>query len=296
MRQFLIFLLVSSLCPLAAQLPVTKVFSFDFERRDTAFTFSNPQYLSAFNPSGYNNQPSFIDDDVMLMAVQYPEMPQPDIFSFDFRNNTQTRVTRTRSGEYSPKPIGDGTRFSAVRQEYLGQDTVLRVWEFPSNRVDNGRPVFKYLNGTGYYSWLNSRQLALFLTGVPSQLVLGDVTTDKTVPLAENPGRCFERLPNGNLIYVQKGTAPGAPWLLMEKSLYRLNQPARTLLETLPGSEDFVVLNDGTILMTNGSKIYHFDPIRDRNWREIVDLRFYGIRKLSRLAYNGRNRLVVVSG
>ncbi|PHI19196.1 hypothetical protein CEQ90_14125 [Lewinellaceae bacterium SD302] len=295
MRQFLIILLVLGLSPLAAQLPVTKVFSFELERRDTAFTFSNPQYLTAFNPNGYNNQPSFVDDDVMLMAVQYPEMPQPDIFSFDLSARTQTRVTRTRSGEYSPKPIGDGSRFSAVRQEYLGRDTVLRVWEFPTNRVDNGRPVFKYLNGTGYYSWLNSHQLALFLTGSPSQLVLGDVTTDKTVPLAENPGRSFDRLPNGNLIYVQKSNATGAPWLLMEKSLYKLNQPARTLVETLPGSEDFIVLNDGTVLMANGSKIYHFDPIRDRNWREIVDLRFYGIRKLSRLAYNGRDRIAVVT-
>lgn len=295
MRQLLFLLLILFVAPLAAQLPVTKVFTFDLQRRDTTFTFSNPQYLTAFNPNGYNNQPSFVEDEVLLMAVQYPEMPQPDIFSFDLKAKTQTRVTRTRSGEYSPQPIGDGSRFSAVRQEYLGKDTVLRVWEFPTNRIDNGRPVFKYINGTGYYTWLNSRQLALFLTGVPSQLVLGDVTTGKTVPLAENPGRCFKRLPNGNLVYVQKGATPSTPWLLMQRSLYKLNQPPQTITETLPGSEDFVVLNDGTLLMANGSKIYHFDPIRSTRWREVVDLRFYGIRKMSRLAYNDRGKLAVVS-
>ncbi|MEL6274240.1 MAG: hypothetical protein AAFU03_03900, partial [Bacteroidota bacterium] len=107
--------------PLLAQLPVTKVYALDFTRRDTSFTFTNPRYLTAFNPYGYNNQPSFIDDHVLLMAVQYPDMPQPDIFSFDLRQQTQTRVTRTRSGEYSPQPVGDGSRFSAVRQEYVGQ-------------------------------------------------------------------------------------------------------------------------------------------------------------------------------
>lgn len=295
MRLLLSSLLVCILSPLFAQLPVTKVYSFDFSRRDTSFEFSNPLYLSAFNPNGYNNQPAFIEDDVLLLAVQYPDMPQPDIFSFDLGDRTQTRITRTRSGEYSPQPIGDGTKFSAVRQEYLGRDTVLRVWEFPANRIDNGRPIFKYLNGTGYYTWLNSRQMALFLTGIPSQLVIGDLTTDKTVPVAEMPGRCFKRLPNGNLLYVQKSNNPLEPWLLMEQNLYRLNQPPRQVTATLPGSEDFVVLNDGTILMGNGSKIYHYDPIRRGEWREIVDLRFYGIRKISRLAYNERNKLAVVS-
>lgn len=295
MRQLLSLLLAIVFLPLAGQLPVTKVFGFDLERRDTTFLFSNPEYLTNFNPNGYNNQPSFIDNDVVLMAVQYPEMPQPDIFSFDLTDKTQTRVTRTRSGEYSPQPIGDGRKFSAVRQEYLGRDTILRVWEFPTSRVDNGRPVFKYLNGSGYYTWINSRQLALFMTGVPSQLVLADINSDKLVPLAENTGRCFKRLPNGNLLYVQKGVAPGQPWMLMEKNLYRLNEPGRVVTETLPGSEDFVVLTDGTILMGNGSKLYHFDPIRSRSWREIVDLRFYGIRKISRMAHNDRNKLLVVT-
>lgn len=295
MRQFFLFLLIVTLSPLAAQLPVTKVYAFDFQRRDTTFEFTNPLYLTNFNPNGYNNQPAFIEDDVLMMAVQYPEMPQPDIFSFDLKTRTKTRVTRTRSGEYSPQAIGDGRRFSAVRQEYIGRDTVLRVWEFPTNRIDNGRPIFKYLNGTGYYTWLNSRQLALFMTGNPSQLVVGDVTTDKTVPITNFPGRCFKRLPNGNMVYVQKSNDQFTPWMLMEQNLYRLNQPARPLVETLPGSEDFVVLSDGTLLMGSGSKIYHYDPIRKGNWREIVDLRFYGIRKISRLAYNERNKLAVVS-
>lgn len=295
MRLLFSLLLAFLLSPVAAQLPATKVYAFDLSWRDTSFEFSNPLYLTDFNPNGYNNQPAFIDDDVLMMAIQYPEMPQPDIFSFNLKDRTQTRITRTRSGEYSPQPIGDGRKFSAVRQEYIGRDTVLRVWEFPTNRIDNGRPIFKYLNGTGYYTWLNSRQMALFLTGIPSQLVIGDLTTDKTVPITELPGRCFKRLPNGNLIYVQKSNNPLEPWMLMEQNLYRLNQPPRQITATLPGSEDFVVLNDGTLLMGNGSKIYHFDPIRSKEWKEIVDLRFYGIRKISRIAYNERNKIALVS-
>lgn len=295
MRYLLTLPFYCCLFGLLAQLPVTKVFTFDFQRRDTAFTFTNPQYLTGFNPNGYNNQPSFVENDVLLMAVQYPEMPQPDIFSFNLTKRTQTRVTRTRSGEYSPKPIGDGRKFSAVRQEYVGRDTILRVWEFPTNRLDNGRPLFPNLNGTGYYSWLNSRQLALFLTGSPSQLVVGDLATQKTTQITGMPGRCFERLPNGNLLFVQKGNSPTEPWMLMEQNLYRLNEPPRALINTLPGSEDFLVLNDGTILMGNGSKLYHYNPILGGDWRAVVDLRFYGITKISRLAHNERGKIAVVS-
>jgi hypothetical protein len=90
---FLFFILVTTTATMA-QLPVTKVYAFDFQRRDTTFNFSNPQYLSSFNPFGYNNQPSFIEDDVLMMAVQYPDMPQPDVFSFDLSTKTQANWRR----------------------------------------------------------------------------------------------------------------------------------------------------------------------------------------------------------
>lgn len=291
---FLFFALISSSTALA-QLPATKVYAFDFERRDTTFTFTNPKYLSGFNPFGYNNQPSFIEDDVLLMAVQYPDMPQPDIFSFDLKNNTQSRVTRTRSGEYSPKPIGDGSFFSAVRQEYIGRDTVIRLWKFPSNRIDNGQPVFQNLNGTGYYEWLNSRNIALFLVGAPNQLAVAQVGSDKPIVIAKNVGRSFHRLPNGNLAYVYKGESPTAPWVIAEHNLYRLAEPSRIITESLPNKEDFTVLSDGSFLMGSGSKLYHYDPIRSPLWREIVDLRFYGIRNITRITTNGRGKLALVA-
>ncbi|MEM9835556.1 MAG: hypothetical protein AAF828_03590 [Bacteroidota bacterium] len=292
---FILLLAVMTSASTLAQLPVTKVYAFDFQRRDTAFTFSNPQYLTAFNPYGYNNQPSFIDDHVLMMAVQYPDMPQPDIFSFDLRQKTQSRVTRTRSGEYSPKPIGDGTFFSAVRQEYIGRDTFIRLWRFPTNRIDNGQPVFQYLNGTGYYEWLNSSNLALFLVGNPNQLAITRVGSEKPVVVAENVGRSFHRLPNGNLAYVYKGDTPSSPWVVAEQNLYRLNEPGRIITETLPNAEDFTVLADGSFIMGAGSKLFHFDPIRSSNWREIVDLRFYGIRNISRITTNGKGVLALVS-
>ena len=282
-------------CSLAAgaQLPVTQVYVFDVTTVDTTVTFTKPMYLTGFNQRGYNNQPHWIDRNELLMSVQQPEMQQPDIFSFDLASRTRTRMTRTVSGEYSPKGVGDGRKFSAVRQEYVGRDTVLRLWEFPTNLQDNGRPVFKYINGIGYYEWLNSVQLALFLVGNPNTLALASADTDRPRVLANNVGRCFKRLPNGNLAYVSKATPS---WTIVEQNLYRLSDAPRVVTSCINGSEDFAILRDGSYLMAGGSKIYRYDPIRRPEWREVADLRFYGIRNISRLEANGFGKLAIVAG
>lgn len=288
----LLFCLIYSLT-LAAQLPGTQVYVFDIAEGDSTITFTKPQYLTAFNQRGYNNQPYWLDRNVLLLSVQQPEMQQPDIFSFDLNTRNKTRMTRTVSGEYSPKGMGDGRKFSAIRQEYIGRDTVLRLWEFPSNLQGNGRPVFKYINGIGYYEWLNSAQLALFIVGTPNTLALASADTDRPRTLANNVGRCFKRLPNGNLAYVSKETPS---WTLVEQNLYRLTDAPRPVTTCINGSEDFAILRDGSYLMAGGSKIYRFDPIRNPQWKEVVDLRFYGIKSISRIESNGFGKLAIVAG
>lgn len=290
---FSLVLCLVCLAGLKAQLPNTQVYVFDVAVADSVVTFTQPKFVTAFNQRGYNNQPYWLDRNVLLLSVQRPEMLQPDVFSFDLNTRTQTRMTRTLAGEYSPKGMGDGRKFSAIRQEYLGQDTVLRLWEFPTNLQDNGRPVFKYINGIGYYEWLNSAQLALFLVGNPNTLALASADTDRPRTLANNVGRCFKRLPNGNLAYVSKEN-PG--WTLVEQNLYRLNESPRVITSCISGSEDFAVLSDGSYLMAGGSKIYRFDPIRNPQWKEVVDLRFYGIRNISRIESNGFGKLAIVAG
>lgn len=292
MRPFILLLVLLTSWRLSAQLPNTEVYTFDVALRDTAMTFTKPQYLTSFNPTGYNNQPHWQDRNVLLLSVQLPGMRQPDIYRFDLAAEKKTRVTRTESGEFSPKAIGDGTQFSAVRQEFVGRDTVLRLWQFPSNLSDNGKPVFKYINGIGYYEWLNSQQVMLFLLGTPSTLALASVDSDNPRTIATNVGRTFERQPNGNLAYVSKATPT---WTIVEQNLYRLTDPPRVVTSTIRGSEDFIILADGSYLMGGGSKIYRFDPIRKPEWTEVVDLRFYGITNITRLSYNGFGKLAVVN-
>ncbi|NJC24587.1 hypothetical protein [Neolewinella antarctica] len=276
----------------AAQLPNTQVYAFDFRVQDTTVQLSNPVYLTSFNQRGYNNQPSWIDRNRLLMSVQTTGQDQPDIYSFDLAAKTKTRLTATTAGEYSPKAIGGTQRFSAIRQEYVGRDTVLRLWEFPMSLRDNGKPVFSSANGIGYYEWLNSVQLALYLVQSPSQLVLATTDADAKQPLAQQTGRCFKRQPNGNLAYVDKSTTP---YRIMEKNLYRLDEAPNFVTDALEMTEDFAILNDGSYLMARGSQLFRYDAIRTPRWVQVADLRLYGIRNITRIDVSGFGRLALVA-
>lgn len=274
----------------------TNVFLFDMEREsDTTYQLTNPRFLTEFNSNGYNNHPAFFSNNELCLAVQMPGDEQPELYLFDLEKKTRTRLTQTREGEYSPFPMGDGYRFSAVRQTFGRTDTTLRVWEFPMDRLNDGRPIFKYYSNIGYYYWLNSVQMAVFLVDNPNQLAIADTRDDKLTPVATNVGRCFRQLPNGNLAFVAKSNY-GA-WELKQKKLYgSQSTPPETIAETLPGAEDFAVLPDGSFIMGKGSRLFRLDPrARKVEWQEIANLRLYNINNISRLAISNDLKIAIVA-
>jgi hypothetical protein len=135
--------------------------------------------------------------------------------------------------------------------------------------------------------------VAVYVVDNPSYLALANVDTDELLPIATNTGRCIRKLPNGNLAFVQKSEY--SAWRLMEASLYRRDIEPQTIITTLPGSEDFTVLPDGTFLMGRGSKLYKFNRFRDSDWVEIADLRFYNINNISRLAVSPDWKIAIVA-
>lgn len=268
----------------AQQLPHSNVYLFDLVQSDSSMQLRNPQYLTNFNASGYNNHPVFFSDNELYLSVQAPGDPQPDLYLLDLGRKTKTRITSTPAGEFSPARMPDYYNFSAIRQEIAGRDTVLRLWQFPIDRLTNGKPVFKYLNGIGYYLWLSSYEVAVFMVDQPNYLGIADTRSDQVRPLATNVGRCFRRMRNGHIAYVQK--SPNGEWLLMRRNPNTQDQPQK-IIETLPNSEDFALLEDGTFLMGKGSKLYQYNPNLHEGWQEVADLRFYEVKNISRLAITG---------
>jgi len=287
---FLLFLLGCSLS-LFAQLPKSNVYLFQLDQKnDTLFELSKPQYLSNYNYKGYNNQPAFVNVNEVYMTVQLPGENQTDIFGFNLRERSKTQITSTREGEFSPQLMPDRYNFSCIRQEFSGVDTIQRLWQFPIDRLSPGKPVFKYVKNIGYYHWINSYQVALFLVDDPNYLVLGDTRTDDTEAIASNIGRCFQILEGRFLVFLQKSAY--REWALFEYNLF--NGSSKKIIDVIPNSEDFVVLPDGTIIMGSGTKLFKFKK-GDTDWKEIADLRFYKIHNITRLAISYDNKLAIVA-
>ena len=280
----------------AQRLPQTNLFLFEMNQKDDSlFVFRKPQFLNHFNPEGYNNQPNFINPTELYVTVQMPEdTSQTDIYSLNLENNTLTQVTNTAEGEYSPtfmptSGLGGG-KFSAIRVEEIEGEPAQRLWQFPLNRQNNGLPVFKTLDKIGYYCWLSMNKVALFVVGPPHQLVIADVNTERTTNVTSNVGRCLQKMPDQALAFVHK---VGDRWTI--KKLNPITRKSAEIVPTLPGSEDFIAMPDGSLIMGSGSRLYHYRPNKDKAWREIADLSFYGIKNISRLAFNGEKQLAVVS-
>ncbi len=289
MRYHMLFPLLLITQGLFAQMKPSHIYVFDVRfMNDTTYEFSKPKYLTDFNPNGYNNHPAFFSNTELYISSQQPNENQPEIYALNLEKLTKTRITDTPEGEYSPFRMPDFYNFSAVRLEISGRDTIQRLWQFPMDRLSNGKPVFKYINKVGYYHWLNSRQVALFLVGDPNQLVVAEVDYDRLTPIATNPGRCFRMLPDGNLAFVVKSSY--GSWKIMKKKPMAKDSDPEEIIETLQNSEDFAVLPDGTLLMGQGSRIYKFNPRSDSSWVQITDLRFYNIREITRLSVGPGSR------
>jgi hypothetical protein len=279
---------------LFAQPVISNIYLFDIQKKnEREIQFSNPVYLTEFNSKGYNNQPTFISSGELFFTAQYPNEKQTDIYLLDLYRKTKSQVTQTLESEYSPSVTPDRFSFSAVRVE---ADGTQRLWQFPVDRLSNGKPVFKYVSNVGYFQWLNSQKIALFLTGDEPKLAIADVRTDEVRELTRNIGRCLKVVPRtGNLAFVHKVTP--RTWYIKSMNIYDPNFKSDIITTTLPGSEDFVILDDGTYLMGSGSKLFKYHPVYDneKGWRELADFRYYGIKNITRLALSQDGKLALVN-
>lgn len=287
--QKIIFALVAciyTLSPLSAQLPTSNLFVFDLQRDASmdSITLSNPSYISGYNRNGYNNHPAFLNEEQLLVSTSTPGQEQPDLYTLNLQSKERIRMTDTEPGEYSPRLMPDQYNFSAIRMEYLPKDTVIRLWQFPFDRSSNGRPIFADKYNIGYYAWLNSRDIVLFKVQNPNQLVLTDLYSGQETIIATNVGRCFMPGNRGTLLYQQIQPDGRIDIMAYDARAYMAEQKYRKIVTALSGSQDFAVLQDGSLLAASNSELYHYQPGKDETWQKIADLSPYDIKGISRIA------------
>ena len=271
-------------------LPNSNIFLLETEWSDTVLLFKNPKFLTGFNKQGYNNQPAFISNTELLVTVGMSGDNQTDIYLLDLEKKSKLRMTRTAESEYSPHLTPENLFFSVVRVE-TDEGRSQRLWQYPLDRKDGGKPVFKYLRGIGYYYWLDRFKVALFNVATTNYLSMGDTRDESTQHLTPGIGRCFQSSPNGRLVFVHKITDNN--WVI--KAMDKNSLQVEEITKTISGSEDFVILKDGSILMGKGSRLYRCHPVKKQGWHEVADLKNIGIYNISRMAVSGDGKLAIVN-
>lgn len=112
MRNFISWILFLNIIVVFGQAD-TDVFLFDLELQEGKILLSNPKNIS--NNEGYDNQPSFIDDNTILYAGT--RNGQTDIAKYNIAYDTKIWINHTDGSEYSPLLIPSQKAVSSIRLE-----------------------------------------------------------------------------------------------------------------------------------------------------------------------------------
>ena len=257
----------------AAAAPSTDVYLLRLSR----LPFQTPVF-NITNRRGYDNQPAWDGNHRILFTSQAGG--QTDIYEIDFETAAISRVTDTPESEYSAAPTPDGKALTVVRVE---RDSTQRLWRFPKDR-SAPTVLLPDIKPVGYFAWLDTTRLALFVLGAPNTLQIADVRTGRGQVVTSNIGRSLQRVPGGSLVsYLRRS---GQRWVLetVNPTPRADGTFIRDSIAVMPDSADYVVWRSATELYTAaGSRLLRM-RLPNRGWVAVEDLESRGIRRISRIA------------
>ncbi len=284
MKKILSLCIVLICSGLQAQ-PGSDVFLLDLDMTAKGIALGTPWNIS--NSIGYDNQPSFYNDDVILFSST--RNGQTDIASFQPRDSTRSWLTDTPGGsEYSPLKIPGKNEFSAIR---LDQDGLQRLYRYD---YATGKPE-RLLNDlkVGYHVWYNKDiVVSTVLVEDRMDLVVSHLTEQTHYTFQKNVGRSLHKIPNTDRVsYISK---EHGDWEI--KSLNPISGATEILCKTVPQSEDMCWLVDGTILMGHNDTLWKFNAKEDERWLSLKTFEARGIDHITRLQTNANStKLLLVA-
>lgn len=263
------------------QLPKSDLYLLDI---DTEQNVSKITYLNAYNSNGYNNQPSFKDDNNLFVVSNLNGADQTDIILLNLSSGRMKRLTHTTESEFSPK-LYRNTEFTVVKVLKNGKQV---IWEYPFSLEDNGQTLFSMDKNIGYYHSLPNFKIAMYSieSTDTNTLQIGNLRRQSHRMIDSNIGRCFVRTNDGNILFVSKDS----PFLIKK---YNASNGQITVMAQMAHSvEDFFLYNN-RICYGYKSKIYMYDN-SDEKWLEWFDLQKLGINHITRVACRN-NKIVLVN-
>jgi hypothetical protein len=242
------------------------------------------------NHPGYDNQPFFHPAKPLLYYVSFNDSTQSDIKVYNYQTNLTKNITNTPDNEFSPTVTPDGKYLSCIIQRPNGAQD---LGKYPINGGEASVMV-SYLT-VGYHAWVDERSLLLFVLDdtAHNSLHYYNLLTTEDAIVAYNPGRSIHKIPGENAMSFIEKKNENEWWIQRYDIATRAITP---IIQTLPKKEDMVWLNNGTILMSDGDKLFYFDTRTGKEWLPVKVPADFMLKGITRLAVNKlNNRIAIVA-
>ena len=265
----------------------TEVYLFDINPGEEGLTLSNMTNVS--NNPGYDNQPSFIYEDVLLFAGN--NKGQTDIMHYIIKEKKYSWFhKKTAGGEYSPQKLPLGNDIAAVR---LDPDGLQRLYFYNSSEEKPRMAVTDL--AVAYFHFYNNNILVSAVLGENTlDLVVSNLKEKTNDTLLIDVGRSIHRVPNSKYVsYTALNEEKNHDLYLLEidsdlESYFVCQLPI--------GVEDYTWLNDTQILIGSRNKLYVYDTMENEDWIEVADLSLFKIKDISRLSVSPKGSKLAIVG
>ena len=283
MKKYIFLLLSISLVGFSQ--PNIEVFLFDLNTENGMFELSNLKNIS--NNEGYDNQPSFLDNNTILFAGT--RNGQTDIAKYNITYDSKIWINHSDGSEYSPLYIPDQNAVSAIR---LDKDGTQFLYRYDLRNGESEILIDDII--IGYHTWYNENLLvSSVLEDDGLSLYVTNFEDQENYKFDVKIGRSLHKIPNNELVsYISKKN--DSIWEI--KSLNLITGKMKSIKTTLPETEDMCWLPNNTILMGKNDILYTFNPNIDKDWREVALLKDYDITNITRIAVNSDGTKLALVG
>lgn len=286
MKKALLYTL-TLLCPAILQAQTnTDILLMDMSVKKNELILSSPRNIT--NHPGYDNQPHFHKAQPLVYYSSANPDGKMDIRTYNLNTKQTADFTSTPENEFSPTLTPDGKHISCIIQRENGQQD-LDMYSLDSKEV-----TLLIDNLTvGYHAWIDSKNLLLFILAENgNELQHYNLDTKQNKVLAKGIGRSLHKIPGQNAMsFIDKSDSQ--QWQIKR---YDINTGAiTTIAPALGQKEDITWTQNGTILSSDGEKIYSYTPGKSKTWQVVtVQGDATLLKGITRMATNQANSQLAV--
>lgn len=261
-------------------MPETDIWLFDLHQENGQFLLKSGRNVTA--RKGYDNQPYFSADGRSFYYVQADSIGQTDVYKFKIGKNESLRITRTQESEYSPQPLGRSINCVVVEK-----DSAQRIWSYDQSTGGLQKLIFNE-DSVGYFAFLNTDTVLYYKLTEPHSLRARSLSTGADVFIAASVTRGFKALNRYSFLFGVKDS--------VNVSVYRYDTRIKkaNIFAVGPGlSEDIVWHPQLGLLRSQDMLLFRYNEKLSK-WEVLFDLSKYGLKKITRFAFDPRNKYLAI--